>query len=555
MAHKILGIDLGAYSVKVVVLKAGFRKSEVVDWLERPLPPPATPEETLEERGARALGDLLRRAGLVHEVPYATLTGDALSLRLLDFPFANLKKADLDKAVGAELEGQLPHELDEMVYSYDTVPRPIEPEPVEETLDEAKDKKKGEADAEKPKLPVGTRLLAAATTKDRVQRIIDILGEVNAQPRGVVAAPAAYAKAAARISAAATTSGDSGLLVIDVGHARTNLSIIFEGKTVFGRTLSRGGRHVTQAIARLWSLSFEDAEQAKHSDGFVASSQNPAPSDAWSRISDLIKGELTPLLRDIRQTVGACRTATGVDVGRALLCGGGGRLNGLWAWLADELGIPVAPVTQQDAAALVGPLAQRVPADAALLALSVALEGAGGRPTFDLRTGPLTYKQDFSFLRARAGYLAACGLIVLAFAAGSGYASFYRLNHEKEALDARLAAETTDIFGSPMTVEELETKMAPKKEASPLPKMTAYDILNEMSKHLPPKADGKLDVMELEIEPKKVFIKGIADSSVTIDAVQKKLKEIECFGDVQAGRVDAVSDGKQFTMTINPKCM
>ncbi len=90
-----------------------------------------TPEETLEERGARALRDLLRARGLEHEVPYATLSGDALSLRLLDFPFQGLKRVELDKAVGAELEGELPHELDEMVYAFDTVPRVVEPEPMD----------------------------------------------------------------------------------------------------------------------------------------------------------------------------------------------------------------------------------------------------------------------------------------------------------------------------------------------------------------------------------------------------------------------------------------
>ncbi len=402
---------------------------------------------------------------------------------------------------------------------------------------------------------MGTRLLAAATTRDRVSRVIQIMGEVGAVPHGILAAPAAYSRVAAKLSATAGAGGTAGLMIIDVGHARTNVAVIYDGKTVYGRTLSRGGRHVTQAIAKLWNLAFDDAERAKHSDGFVASMQNPAPSDSWSRISDLIKGELNPLLRELRQTAGACRAQTGVEVQRALLCGGGGRLNGLWAWLSEELALPVAPVTTADATALFGPMAQRMPADAALLALAVALEGASGRPAFDLRTGPLTYRQDFSFLRARAGYLAACALAVIGFAAGSAYASFYRINNEKAVLDLRLESETTEIFGAAISVEDLEAKLAPKKEASPLPKMTAYDVLIEISKHLPPKSEGKLDVMELEIEPKKVFIKAIADSSATIDSVQKKLKEIDCFTDVQAGRVDTVSDGKQFTLTIPAKCM
>jgi hypothetical protein len=75
-----------------------------------------------------------------------------------------------------------------------------------------------------------------------------------------------------------------------------------------------------------------------------------------------------------------------------------------------------------------------------------------------------------------------------------------------------------------------------------------------MSNHLPPKTEGKIEVLELEIEPKKTYFKAIADSSATIDAVDKKLKEIDCFGEIQRGRVDTVNDGKQFTMTIATKC-
>jgi hypothetical protein len=50
-------------------------------------------------------------------------------------------------------------------------------------------------------------------------------------------------------------------------------------------------------------------------------------------------------------------------------------------------------------------------------------------------------------------------------------------------------------------------------------------------------------------------MKAIADSSATIDTIVKKLKEIDCMTDVQKGREDAVSDGKQFTLTIQHKCM
>ena len=125
----------------------------------------------------------------------------------------------------------------------------------------------------------------------------------------------------------------------------------------------------------------------------------------------------------------------------------------------------------------------------------------------------------------------------------------------REVLDRRLVAETTEVFGAPVSAADLEAKLSPKKEDSPLPRMTAFDLLVEISKRVPGKSDVKLEVIELTIEPKKIYLKAVADSQASIDAVTKKLKEVDCFTDVQLGRTDTVNDGKQFTLTIPMKCM
>jgi len=539
MAHRILGVDLGAYSVKVAVVAAGFRKTTVVDWLEQPVPPGPEP---LEERAAAVLGAMLRARGVQHDIPYAAFGGETLSIRVLEFPFGNLKRADLDKAVGAELEAQLPHDLDEIVYSYEVLPKP-EPAAADSG-----------SPAPHPPVP-GSRILAAATTRERVLRLLDVTGRQELEPHAVIAAPTAYARVAGLLGAFG--DGDDDVMLIDHGHARTNVAVLRGQKVLFARTISRGGRHVTQGIARAWGMTTEDAERAKHSDGFVASSHEAPQSDAWQRISDVIKGELAPLVRELRQTIGACRAQTGVAVTRAILAGGGGRLRGLAGYLADELELPVGTVAADDAARVLGPLlaARGTPADTALVALGTAMEGASGRPSFDLRQGPLAYKQDFSFLRAKAGILTACALLLIAFFAADAYASLYKLRAEQDFLDRRLAAETTEVFGAPVSAADLENKLTPKKEESPLPKMTAFDLLVEISKHLPSKTDVKLDVLELQIEPKKIFLKAVADTQASIDLVVKKLKEIECFTDVTPGRIDSVNDGRQFTLTVAMKCM
>ncbi len=518
MAHRILGIDVGSYTLKVAAASSGFRKSEIVDWREERIPPG---DEPLEVRAGRVLVAMVREQGWDHDVPYSALAGDAVSLRVLEFPFTHLKRAELDKAVGAELEGQLPHDIDDLVWAFDQIPPSGAPDKT-----------------------AGMRVLAVAATRDRVAEHLRLLSAEGFEPHGVAAAPTAYAKAAARLGIPA----DEAVMLVDHGHTRTNACVLYQGRCVFARTLSRGGRHVTQAIARAWQLTDEEAERAKHEDGFIASAAHPPASPDWAHVSRVIEGELSVLVNGLRQTLSACRAQAGIEVARLVLAGGASRLRGLAPYLAEKLELPVDPLP----AATLG----RAPADVAILSAGVALEGAAGRPTFDLRQGPLAFRADFSFLRAKAGTIATCALVLLACAAGSAYATLYRLRGERAALEKHLAAETLEVFGQSLTLDELNQRMGPTKEASPLPKLTAFDQLVEISKHLPARSEGRLDVLEIEIEPKKVFIKAVADSAATIETVEKKLKDIDCFGDITAGRVDTVADGKQFQLTISSgKCM
>src|SRR5690606_8627481 len=226
----------------------------------------------------------------------------------------------------------------------------------------------------------GMRVLACATHKARVKGLLDVLDRQGAEPRALLAAPAIYPWVIERLEAAASAS----LAILDVGHERTDLCVIAGGRAAFARTLARGGRLLTDAIARTWQLGAEQAEQAKHQDGFVASRAEPAVSEAWRRIDECLRPELGALARELRQSLAGCRAKAGVTVDRILLVGGGSRLRGLPSFLAEELGIRVDRLSEVEAAAILGPglAASGVGADVACLAAGVAYEGGGGRTTF-----------------------------------------------------------------------------------------------------------------------------------------------------------------------------
>jgi Tfp pilus assembly PilM family ATPase len=562
MAHRILGIDFGAYSVKVVVAQSGLRQTTIVDVLEARVP---AGDEPVEERAARALRGLVAQHGLEHDIPHWTMSGDGLSMRVMDFAFTGVKRADMDRAVGGELEGLLPHDLDELVYDFEVMPRDLLTAaiaPVGMGTPVAEDAQTSPlAPAPLPQVPrlggsglPGTRLLAVATTRDRVKRLLDLGSAHDLEPRSLIAAPMSYARVVER----GGIGHGEPIVVIDCGHAHTDVCVTFHGKVLFARSISRGGRHVTQAIARSWNMSFDQAEAAKHSDGFIASAGEPAQSPAWQRISDVISVELAPLARELRQTLGACRTQTGVTPRRVLVCGGGARLRGLPSWVGEAVDLPVLTVADVNVAALVGPAlaARGVELDHGLAALGAALEAATGRPAFDLRKGEFSYRADFTFLRQKALYLAGAAMAIVLFAALSGMAAFYKLRAEQRILDEKLKVATTELWGEAIAADVVEGKIVTKKSDSPLPKRTAFDQLVEISKRVPGRDKAKLEIIELDIKKDKVSMKATTDTSASIDEIEKGLKGVECYGDISRGKVSSgTADQKEFTLTITSKCI
>ena len=570
MATRVLGIDLGSYSVKVLVAAQGFRHATALELVERPVPPGDEPEM---ERAARVVGDIVRERGLEHDTPYAALSGDHVHTRILEFGFRNLRRADLAKVVGGELEGTLPIDLDEMVFDFDSLPRDLNkaaaaavpgPDAVTERdlLDEDPTVVRGPAGAAAPPrgavaVPAeGMRVLACAANVALVREFLQLLGKQGAEPRGVIAAPAAYR----RVLEAMGASGDgSPVAMIDLGHARTNVCVIAGNRVVFARTVRRGGRDVSQAIASAWRMPLSEAEQAKHTDGFIGSTLEPPPSDAWRRIHEVVANEMEPLARDLRQTFRACRAETGVAPLRVVLVGGGARLRGIASFLGEQLGTPVSLIGPVEAQQLLGAdLAQTTPADTGMLALGVALDGATGRPQFDLRQGELGFKADLSFLRGKLVHLSAAALIIVAFIAGSAYASLYRLRQAETTLEERLVLETTQVFGEARSAGDVLALASPEdaKGESPLPRMTAYDLLLDINNRLPGKQDATIDLKDVEIRPGKISITGSAAANAEIDAIERKLKTQECFEDVSVGSRSASAEGSMnFSLTIKSNCM
>jgi len=560
MASRVFAVDLGAWSVKLAIASPGIRGATLYNVVERLVPPG---DEPADVRAKAVLAALISELRVRDEPGYLGVYGDQVFTQVLEFGFKNLRRAELDKAVGGELEGVVPVDLEDMVYAFEPLP-PLVAAPGGPPAAAIAPPPDGIQHGRVAPPAEGMRVLTYAMRRDRAEHLIDLGKDCGFDPRGILACGGAAIRLVASTPSLARARTDGAVAVIDVGHERSDVVIVAAGKAVFSRSIARAGKQVTEAIARHWKLAWPDAERAKHSDGFVASSAEPATSEAWQRIHQVTIAELQPLARDLRQTLAACRARTGFQPVAALLVGGGARLRGMASYLAEQLGIPAWRPTADDIVALAGPRlgadpAGHVPIDSAALTIGMAFDAAGGRPMFDLRSGSLAVKVDFSFLRAKAAPLGAAALAIAAFAAGSAYADLYRVRKAEKVLATRLASESQDQFGAARSADAVLESTGPggTTASSPMPRLTAYDLLLEISSHVPPKDKVTLDIERMTIDDTKVDFNGTARSSEEIDTLITELKKVECFkNNVTRGPTDTLPNGvKRFKVTITAQCM
>ena len=272
----------------------------------------------------------------------------------------------------------------------------------------------------------------------------------------------------------------------------------------------------------------------------------------------MLREALAPFVRELRQTLASFRASAKLEVEALLVMGGGGRLRGLLPFLEAELGVParfprcVRCWRAADATSSAIPPASRRPRPSPTsyaLAAAIALAASRGstRDRLPPRAASSTARASRSCARRRP-HLAGLALSLLLAGASTSARSSSSLGSERKELDKQLTAATQELFGKPRDDAEAVTELLRKgfrEELAPLPKATAFDLLDQISRKVPPADKVKLDVAELDIRPKKTFIKGTVDSAAAVDEIAGKLKEIECFEEVTKGAITEVSGGAQ----------
>lgn len=553
MPQRILGLDIGAWSVKGVVLESFFRGYRVIDAQEVVIPP-GPPEERRELR-LRAVRELLGGEPCSKtELVVTALPGEQSTSRFIPLPYSDHRK--VDATIVGELADLIPIDVDEAIVDHTILQKTADGGSVSFAI-------------AVPKVDVSAHLelLSEAGVNPRflsvdIAQLYNLYTHFLKEDQSRAEEPGTPATEASTFIIAAPDGPPPARVIVDIGHERTLVAACGENGLALVRVLRHGGRDVSKAIEAAFGVSLEEAEELKHTHGFVASSRQPPPSEAEERMSDAVRSGLHALVQDLRRTLLSVRTEKRVHVSRIDLLGGGSRIRNLSNHLAEELNVPCAMglAAEQIVERQVEPA--RRPAFA--LALSLALRAAGDRAVspIDLRREEFQFAGQLQSLRSRIPAILASGAVLGALLVANIWLSYYSASAREKALDQRFCQITNEAIGR----EICEPKQALSVMAQPVSELgnvrtverSALEIAAELSARIPEEVSGKPEfrIDEIDITPDRARITGETDTYDAVDQIVAEYSKDPCYSNIKKGQLRRKADGKgiEFQLSLRLEC-
>ncbi|HIG15833.1 MAG TPA: hypothetical protein EYQ31_00180 [Candidatus Handelsmanbacteria bacterium] len=160
----------------------------------------------------------------------------------------------------------------------------------------------------------GTTVFAVAAPTDEVRDLLSLLEEADIDPRIVSLDTFGFTKlVSSALETKSDASGGQGCVaLVDLGHDRTDITVMMDGKLAFARTIRRGAHQISRVLAKQLNVPEDQAHRTMVAHGRLLKpsevdqlKKNPSNEQAKSalRMNDALRQGLEPILRDINQTL------------------------------------------------------------------------------------------------------------------------------------------------------------------------------------------------------------------------------------------------------------
>ena len=337
----VLGVDIGAASIKVVQLRSSRGTAILETYGEIALGPYAkmpvgkvvklTPEVT-----AQALNDLMKEANVTAKSAGIAIPFSSSLINVIDLPKVDAES--LKRIVPIEARKYIPVPVSEVSLDWSVIPQ-----------DEAQQDSAFDQLQQKTPSPVrGQEVLLVAiqnSTLKNYQTIMEIAGLtanfVEIEIFSVVRSTLAH--------------GLAPVMVVDLGAATTKMYVVERGIVRMTHLLTLGGQQTTEVLMRTMNWEFEKAERIKRERGLIEGSAFSAEENA--RIKEALLSTLSRVFSEVNRVLLSYGQRYNKSVSQVILTGGGASLPGLAEVARQQLSAQVSiadPFSRTEAPAFLG---------------------------------------------------------------------------------------------------------------------------------------------------------------------------------------------------------
>jgi len=302
----LLGIDISSSVVKVLELSQKNGKYCVESYAVEPLPLNAVIEGRIEDNDevAGAIRRAVKRSGTKAKEAAVAVSANSAITKIVSFA-SSLSEREMEEQIMLEADNYIPYPLEEVRLDFEVI---------------------GTSAADIDAVDV---LLAASRTEN-VDVRTEVLEKSGLKPK-LVDLEAYTVENAFGLIAQQMPNHGQGLTVavVDVGATITTLHVLVDGKIVFTREQTFGGRMLTEDIERHYGMSYQEAGRAKK--------ENNLPEDYEPKVLDPFKRSMTTTVTRALQFFFSASTQY-QSIDHIILAGGCASIEGVDAMIEEDTG-------------------------------------------------------------------------------------------------------------------------------------------------------------------------------------------------------------------------
>jgi type IV pilus assembly protein PilM len=534
--QKILGLDLGSYSIKAIEILNTFKTYRVTAFHEVVMPE----IEGLDPRavGTTAIKQLFAENEIDADRTYTAMLGLHVSMRVLQLH--NVKKRNIPAVVQNELESQAPFAIDDTIIDQQIL-----------------DHRDGV-----------TTVLAVMCLKDHIESYLSGLKDCNIEPKVIDVDYLSFMNllpfldfgGEAPTDEARKIAAAGSQLILDIGHAKTSIVLFNDGHLVSARTVRLGGRFFTEYLQKSLNVSYNEAQRLKHTFSSIRLGRQADHQESTSQEEQLVCRHLSiavnELVKELIRTLHSFKAHERIVPSSIVLTGGSAVIRNLPEYLHEVLEIPVRTMAfDQQRLHIDDPSINASPNIAQ--ALATGLRGVPGKThsQINLRKGELALVGSYDTIIKQVSNVTLLAASLLLCLVGSFALRWWLYGTQINELKVAFRNEVIRIVGQePRQLrniaagtnwslaaysnsaikfinEEISNRrsvineFAARKSAYPL------RILNSMSEIIP--TDLRIDVTNFYVQGKTLNFEGETDSFSNSERLLGILQKATFLGNVE----------------------